>query len=772
MRRAGTLLVLFLLAACVRANAGVLAGVISDATAQPLRAVSVVAEPVASSTSLLATESDADGRYSLSLPAGTHQVSFRLAGYAVHVTRVTVDESGPLARDVTLQLALASSVVVQARVTFRNLAEVGSAFDLVGVASAASVGVVAASQLEERSLLRPADVFKRVPGLAVSQHSGEGKGNQYYVRGFNIDHGTDLSLQVAGVPVNLPTHAHGQGYADANFLIPELVSGIQFQKGTYHADAGDFSTAGAVRVSYLGVLDEPLLKLETGEGGYERALVAASPRLGGGHLLGALELVHKDGPWVNPDDYRKLNAALRWSRGNATSGFAVTGLYYDADWNATDQVPERAVADGSVPRFGAIDPSDGGRARRASLSAEWQAARGDRLTRVSAFALRNELNLWSNFTYRLDDPENGDQFEQEDRRFVLGLDASHQWSSRWGGRTADTRIGTGARYDDIGSVGLYATRERARLSTTRADSVGEASFFAFAESTYAWTSHLRSTLGLRGDYYFFDVASDVPVNSGSRRAGLLSPKLGLAFGPWGGTEVYANAGFGFHSNDARGTTIRVDPRTGAPAAAVDPLVRAKGAELGVRTLAIPKAHATLALWSLDLDSEQLYVGDAGTTEASRPSRRLGFECAVDYVPRPWLALDASFAWSRARFTDDGPKGDRIPSGIEGVASAGIALTGRRGWLGNLRWRYFGPRALVEDDSVRSKPAHVFTAQVGYGFRRLSVKLDVFNLFDSAVSDIDYFYASRLPGEPAPGRPDIHRHPMEPRTVRLGVGVRF
>ncbi len=225
---------LLILATCVRANAGVLAGVITDATAQPLRAVSVVAEPTATSTSTssLATESDADGRYALSLPAGTHQVSFRLAGYALHVTRVTVDESGPLARDVTLQLALASSVVVQARATFRNLAEVGSAFDLVGVARAASVGVVAASQLEERSLLRPADVFERVPGLVVSQHSGEGKGNQYYVRGFNIDHGTDLSLQVAGVPVNMPTHAHGQGYADANFLIPELVSGIQFQKGT------------------------------------------------------------------------------------------------------------------------------------------------------------------------------------------------------------------------------------------------------------------------------------------------------------------------------------------------------------------------------------------------------------------------------------------------------------------------------------------------------------------------------------------------------------
>jgi len=264
----------------------------------------------------------------------------------------------------------------------------------------------------------------------------------------------------------------------------------------------------------------------------------------------------------------------------------------------------------------------------------------------------------------------------------------------------------------------------------------------------------------------------VAANSGSRQSGLLSPKLSLAFGPWGGTELYANAGFGFHSNDARGTTIRVDPKTGEPAAAVDALVRAKGAELGVRTLAIPKVHATLALWGLDLASEQLYVGDAGTTEPSRPSRRLGFECAVDWLPRPWLTLDASAAWSQARFTNPDPAGDRIPSAIEGVATAGAAVSGRLGWLGNLRWRYFGPRSLVEDDSVRSKPANVFTAQLGYRYRRVSLKLDIFNLFDAAVSDIDYFYASRLPGEPSPGLADLHFHPMEPRTLRFGAEVRF
>jgi hypothetical protein len=765
--------VAFALAGRAVAGETVLSGQVTDATGRPLAAVTIKADPVSGGAPASGLTA-ADGRYSLSLAgSGEYRVSYRLPGYATHLASQQRIEERGLALDVVLHLALASSVVVSGRSTFRNLAEAGSSFDLVGVASAASTGVIAASQIEERSLLRPADVLERIPGLVVSQHSGEGKGNQYYVRGFNIDHGTDLSLEVAGVPVNTPTHAHGQGYADANFLIPELVSGIQFEKGPYHADAGDFSAAGAVRVGYVGELERPILKLEAGEGDYERALLAISPRVGGGHLLGAVELLHKDGPWVHPDDFGKLNAALRYSRGDATNGFAATALYYDAEWSSTDQIPQRTVDDGRLDRFGAVDPSDGGEARRASLSLEWQGATKDRLTRFSAFALRNELNLWSNFTYGLDDPENGDQFEQEDRRWVIGLEGGHQWRSQWAGRFAETRVGAGLRRDAIGAVGLYTNRDRVRLSTTRLDEVGETSLFAYAENTYEWSPHLRSTVGLRADYYAFDVTSDLVANSGERSAGLMSPKLGLAFGPWNGTEAYANAGFGFHSNDARGTTIRIDPKTGDAVDPVDPLVRAKGAELGLRTLAMSHVHTTLAFWGLGLDSELLFVGDAGTTEPSRPSRRLGVEWAIDYVPRPWLSMDASIAWSQARFTDDDSAGDRIPGAVEGVVTAGIAVHHENGWLGNLRYRYFGPRPLIEDDSVRSAAANLFTAQVGYTFRkRVTLKLDVFNLFDARISDVDYFYASRLPGEPAEGMEDIHFHPMEPLTIRLGVAVRF
>ena len=357
----------------------------------------------------------------------------------------------------------------------------------------------------------------------------------------------------------------------------------------------------------------------------------------------------------------------------------------------------------------------------------------------------------------------------------MGLRAagSRQWNARWGSWAAETRLGAGVRHDAIGEVGLYANRRRERLSTTRRDSVDQTSLFAWAENTLDWSPWFRTTVGLRADHYVFDVRASLSENSGNRSASLVSPKVGLAFGPWGGTELYVNAGFGFHSNDARGTTIRIDPKSGEAAQPVDPLVRAKGAELGLRTLALRNVHATVAVWGLDLDSELLYVGDAGTTEASRPSRRLGVECAIDIVPRPWLSLDASLAWSRARFTDKSPAGDRIPAAIEGVVTAGVAVHNLRGWLGNLRWRYFGPRPLVEDNSVRSESAHLVSAQLGYTFKeRVTLKLDVFNLFDAEVSDIDYFYASRLPGEPAEGIEDIHFHPMEPLTLRFGVAVRF
>jgi hypothetical protein len=648
---------------------------------------------------------------------------------------------------------VSDSIVVTAKQTFRNLADLDEPTNgLIGIADSAAEGVVTAKEIDRRPFQRAGEILETVPGVIVSQHSGEGKANQYYLRGFNLDHGTDIAVTAAGVPVNMPTHAHGQGYADANFLIPELIGGVQYKKGPYYADEGDFASAGAVNINYASLLDKPIALVQGGTSSFGRALFAASPQLGGGALLYAIEAGRNNGPWVRPDDFRKLNGVLRFTRGGQSDAFSITAMAYDARWSSTDQIPTRAVSDGMLSRFGYVDPTDGGTTARYSLESEWQRSSPATLTQAAAYALKVRLNLYSNFTYFLDDPVNGDQFEQADDRVVAGLRASHRWLTRFGGVTTENVVGLQARRDDIGNLGLYRTRARVRLDTTRQDSVIETSAAIYAQSSTPWTPWLRTILGLRADEYRFD------VDSNDAHASMVSPKLTMIFGPWRNTELYANAGAGFHSNDARGVT-----------AGATPLVRTRGAEVGVRSTPLPRVHVTASVWGLDMASELLFVGDAGTTEASAPSRRTGVELATDYNVRPWLAIDADYAYSRARFRDGG----RIPGAIEGVASVGLNVIDLGRVSGELRYRYFGPRPLVEDDSVRSSGSNLVNARVGYRVApRVRLDIDVFNVLNAKASDIDYFYASRLPGEAAAGVDDVHFHPVEKRALRVGVTTSF
>ncbi|MBL8139363.1 MAG: TonB-dependent receptor [Acidobacteria bacterium] len=754
------------------APAGRLQGQVVDTTGQPLAGVLVEVE---AGVATLTARTGGDGRYVVeTVPAGSRTVRFSLPGFVTLQRRaVAVSAGGTAAADATLFVAATASVVVTGRGTFRNLATVSDQDELIGVAEAASTGVVTPAELSERARRRPAEALEGVPGMVVSQHSGEGKANQYYLRGFNIDHGTDLALSVAGMPVNLPTHGHGQGYADMNILIPELVSGIQYRKGTYAAESGDFSAAGAIKVNYLSVLGAPIVRVEGGTYGYGRVLAAASPQVGRGHLLVAAEGMGNDGPWERPDVMRRWNGLARYSQGSATNGFSVTALAYEARWNSSDQIPRRAVDDGTLSRFGFLDRSNGGETHRAGAMAEWQRTTAAGTTRAEAYGFSYGLGLFSNFTYFLDDPEAGDQFEQRDDRFVTGGRVSHTRPANILGRRSMVTIGGDARHDAIDAVGLYRTTARVRRASVREDAVGQTSGALYGELQTQWSNVVRSTVGLRGDAYRWNVDAGDPVNGGIATETIVNPKLSLAFGPWRRTELYASAGGGFHSNDGRGATIRRDPVSGDAVDAVDPLVRAKGAEVGLRTLALPRLHTTMAVWSLWLDSELLFIGDAGTTEASRPSRRLGLEWDADYRAASWLTLDGSVAYSQARFTDGAAEGDRVPGAIEGVASAGLTVTPQKRWSGSLRYRFFGPRPLVEDNSVRSRASHLVSAEAGVQVTRLwRLKADLLNLLDSKSSDIDYFYTSRLPGEPAGGVDGLHFHPVEPFTLRVALVAGF
>lgn len=765
--------ILFVLSATGLAQSGgTVAGTLRDETGGVLPGVTVDLQ--IGQTELTAfTDSTGEYRFD-NVPAGRASLTFKLINFTLVRRDVTIVAGQTATVDAVLGLSLSADVVVTGTRTFRNVADLENpAENLVGIATAASQGAITAQQLQGRPIMRPAEVLEAVPGLVVSQHSGEGKANQYYLRGFNLDHGSDFATTLAGLPINMPSQAHFHGYADTNLLIPELVSGVQYKKGPYFAEDGDFSAAGSANINYVNELDRPIASVSGGGQGWGRLFAAASPRVARGTMLVGLEVGHNNGPWERPDGLQKFNGIVRYSRGDARNGIALTGMGYSAHWNATDQVAVRSIESGVISRFGSLNTTDGGRSFRHSVAIDGQRSSANGSTRVTAYAIRYGLNLTSDFTYFLDDPINGDQREQEDRRWVTGGRLTHRRLGEWFGRHIEAAVGVQVRRDDVGTIGLFKTTRAIRTGTIRDDSLRQISGGFFGQSEIEWSRVLRTTVGVRADAYRFDVTSNNPSNSGETSAGLISPKFSAVLGPWRATELYVNAGYGFHSNDARGATITVDPLTGAPADRVTPLVRAKGAEFGLRTVKVKGLQSTMALWYLGFDSELLFLGDAGITEASRPSRRLGLEWANYARLSPWMTAEADLSFSRARFTDPDPVGNRIPGALDRVVSGALTIEPRKRVFGSIRLRHFGPRPLIEDASVKSKSTTIWNGEVGLSLsNRARLTFEGFNLFDAEVADIDYFYRSRLPGEPLEGVDDVHTHPSLPRMGRISLQFAF
>ncbi|CAN5271629.1 TonB-dependent receptor [soil metagenome] len=656
---------------------------------------------------------------------------------------------------------------------------IGNYNNAVGSSDAASQGSVTSGLIESRPTLRPAEVLEFVPGVIVTQHSGDGKANQYFLRGFNLDHGTDFATFVDGMPVNMPTHAHGHGYSDLNWLIPELVDRIDYRKGPYFADEGDFSSAGAAYIGLFDGLPKGLASLTIGQHDYKRALIANAFSAGPGKLLFAIEAAHNDGPWDNPEKFHRVNGVLRYSFGNAGNHSSITAMGYAAGWDSTDQIPKRAVDSGLVARYGAIDPSDGGNTSRFSLSFNNEQLFDDGVFKANAYEIQSKLDLYSDFTYNLDNPEplDADQFAQSEHRRVVGGGISRSFDTMLAGCAMTNTIGAQARYDRLDPVGLYGTVERVRVSTTQQAQVRESNAALHAENSVKWLPWLRSVAGLRYDVFHFNVDSSIDANSGKKTADIASPKFGLILGPWDKTEFFVNYGLGYHSNDARGVTSTVSPKEGTPIDGSPPLVRSRGGELGVRTEIVPGLQTSMALWQLKLGSELVFSGDAGDTEASGSSKRSGVELNNHYTATRWLLLDADLSISKARFDrvqgDEPNAGRHVPGSVNSVVSLGASVVNYGPWFGHFQMRYFGPRALIEDDSQRSKSTTLGYLRVGYRITDdIKIAVDVFNLFDRKASDIDYYYASRLPGEPAQGVSDNHFHPVEPRSYRLTLTANF
>ena len=643
----------------------------------------------------------------------------------------------------------------------------GRSLQLLGSADSASQGVVGYADFSTRPLARVGELVEVVPGMIATQHSGPGKANQYFLRGFNLDHGSDFSTFFEGMPVNFRTHAHAQGYMDLNFIIPEIIERVDFKKGPYSANTGDFSLAGTSSMKTYDTLERGFVEVTAGSGDEIRVVAANSFSTEQGSLLYALEHQQTNGMFVLDQDVRKYNGLLKYTGEIDGIPSQLTLTAYDSEWISTNQVPQRAVASGQIDRFGFIDPDLGGQSHRYSLSGRFELGEWD----LTAYASAYYMSLINNPTYVLNDPINGDEFEQEDERLLFGGSLLRKGAFDFLGLQAASLVGAEARYDDVQELNLFNTRSRVRYDSVREDDAQELSLSAYAESEFMVSEKLRLTTGLRVDYIRFDVEALRPQNSGSDNDALLQPKFGLAYRLADSLEFYANYGHGFHSNDVRAAVNRIDPITGEDTEAQDILVEGRGGEIGFRYDNLRGFNVTLTAFELATDSELVFVGDAGTTEPSDPTRRSGVELNAFYSINDRLVIDFSAARASGHFRGL-PNGENsITDAHENVAAAGLSYVGTQGITASLRLRYFGDAALTEDESLMKEDSTLVNAGVSYAFGAWEMGIDALNLFDAEDDDIAYFFESRLPGE-LEAVEDIHFHPSNPRIIRAMLRYSF
>ena len=690
--------------------------------------------------------------------------------------------------------------------------------ELLGTASTASEGVVADQEIQLAPTYRPGQVLETIPGLIVTLHSGEGKANQFLLRGYNLDHGTDLETYVDGMPINQPTHAHGQGYTDLNFMIPELADEVSYTKGPYYANVGDFGAVGSVRISYRDTIPDQV-SATVGTLGFQRIFSAGSQALGDGRLLAALELQHYDGPFTTPDDARKENFVLRYSQGDQHDGYSVTAMYYHQLWTNTTDIPVRAVTDGIVPtRFGTLNPTDGGHAQRASLTFDDHAALGAGELNTSAFFIYNQLHLFNDFTHYLFDPIHGDQEDQHENRRVLGGVASYTLPAPLGPIQNEISAGVLTRYDLLGvgrvpsegQVPLWGGGDSASFYDN--DQVYLFASGAYLQATTHWTTNFRSVLGVREDYQH---GTDVDylaalhetagyTNGGTAQQALFQPKGSLIYTPDESLEFYLSVGRGFHSADLRGVNQDESVDLGLPHTNL--LSRQEGQEVGVRANIQRNLAVTFSVYNLWQQSETIIDPDVGADSAGPPSRRYGYEVNVTYQLNRWLEFYGSYSGDHTRFThpfDDGTGhlGEYITDAPVATGSLALYLTHLGPWSGGLNFRYLGNYPLSSGPCVDSAAVHDFAGvatscanaptalgQVnGKGFGELNLdihyalpanwaaSLGIYNLLNKHAAAAEFWYVDRLQNEIGSypdGRADVHEHPLEPIMARLTITKKF
>jgi hypothetical protein len=694
----------------------------------------------------------------------------------------------------------------------------GERQELLGSASSASEGVVADEELQLAPVYRPGQLLETVPGLIVTLHSGEGKANQFLMRGYNLDHGTDLETYVDAMPVNQPTHAHGQGYTDLNFVIPELADGLSYTKGPYYAAVGDFGAVGSVRMDYCDSIADQV-SAGVGTLDFQRYFAAGSQALAAGQLLAAAELQHYDGPFLTPDDARKENLVLRYSAGDQQRGYSVTGMFYHQLWTNTTDIPMRAITEGLVPdRFGTLDPTDGGHAQRASLSAQYHQGIGDGQFTASAYFIYNQLHMFNDFTHYLFDPIHGDQEDQFENRRASGGAANYTLPVTLGSLRNEVAVGVLTRYDLLG-VGRLPSEGQVPIepqpagdpaSLSNDDQVYLFSGAGYVQVTTHWNPGFRSVLGVRDDYQY---GTDVDylaalhqtagyTNAGTARQSLLQPKASLIYTPNKAVEFYLAAGQGFHSADLRGVNQDRSVDLGLPNTPL--LAKQDGEEISLRAAMARNIAVTLAVYNLWQQSETIIDPDVGQDTAGPPSRRYGYEINFTWQIRRWLELYGSFSGDHTRFThplddDTGHLGDYITDAPYATGAAALYVNDLGPLSGGINYRFLGNYPLSSGPCVNSAAAHDFAAATcataptapgqisarGFGELNADVHyafpsgwgaaIGIYNILNTHAAAAEFWYVDRLKSEIdsyPDGRADVHQHPLEPIMARFTISKRF
>lgn len=623
----------------------------------------------------------------------------------------------------------------------------------IGTAQSASEGVVSGAELRVRPLLRTSELAEAVPGMIAVQHSGGGKAAQYLIRGYNLDHGTDFSIAIDGMPYNLRSHAHGHGYLDLNGLIPETVDRIAYRKGPYRAADGDFSFVAAASLDTLDRFERPFASVTAGSYGYRRLAVGGSLDIGPGTLLLATEVKANDGRWQLPERLRHVGAFGKYTLETGMGTLRASLSLYDARWRPTEQIPVRAIGNQIPDRFGTLDPFLRGSTNREVFTI---GLTGDHLT-ATAYVQHYRFDLLSNFTFFLNDPVRGDELEQAEDRWTYGARIARRFD------LADAlalTIGADGQTDRIDGLGLYHTQFGQRIGTTSLVDATETSLSGHAEASWKPVERISLLAGARVDHFRFRTTARAGAAfTGAVNDTIATPKAGANVQVARGLAIYANYGQGFHSNAIRGVI--------APGDATPALARATGYEVGTRFERGPLILSIDHWWSR-ASSELVYSGDDGTVSPTGPSRRRGYEITAYLKPVRWLAIDAVYATNHARFVD-APGADRIPNALEGAGELGLATIFGR-FNAALRVRYLGPHPLIEDNSVRSPATTVVNLRAARRFGPVEMTAELLNIFDTARADADYYYASRLPGEPVDGIEGIHSRTVEPRMLRIGATI--